>query len=82
MEGHLFGIPFLLLHLLLLGIVSFETNLFTLNDTPTGFTKYNDYYYKCKGSKEGFNQKVANSSLVSKFLSLGCSVPLPTVDGI
>ena len=34
-EGHLFGIPFLLLRLLLLGIVVLQTNLFNFDNTLT-----------------------------------------------
>ena len=56
-EGHWFGIPLLLLQLLLLDITVLRIVCFTLNSTLTGFTQYNNYYYECKGSKGSFNQK-------------------------
>ena len=40
-----------------IGHCCIRDNLFTLNSTLTGFTQYNDYYYKRKGSKESFLSK-------------------------
>ena len=79
-DGHLFGIPFLLLWLLLLGIPAFKIIcspstihlLDLLNITTT--------IMSTKAQKKVFNQRVAYPYLVSMVLSLECLVPLPTME--
>ena len=60
-EGHLFGIFFLLLWLFPLCIVAFEISTFCFNNTLTGFLLNNNSYCEWKGSKKKYNWKVANS---------------------